>query len=281
MKFGFNLLLFTTFVEEEHAPLFTMLKELGYDGVEIPSGDGPPSHYPMVRKLADDAGLECTSIAMATPEADPSSEDPAIREAGFERIRDRIEVAHTLGSPVLGGPLYWAHKQFVDPPPGDDARKRAAEVLARAGDLAEQAGVTLSLEPLNRFETQLVNTTAEAMQIVEMAGHPRVAVHYDTHHAHMEEGSHEDAIALCAKAGKLAHVHFSESHRGTLGTGLVDWAAVGRGLKAANYDGWCTIESFGKAVDGLRQAANVHRDCFASREEVVQKGLAFMRETVS
>ena len=276
MRFGFNLLLWTTFVEAEHAPLIRWLAELGYDGVEIPSGDGPVDHYPTVRKLVDDAGLAATAIAMATPEADPTSPDPAVRRAALDRIRSRIECAHILGSPVLGGPLYAAHKVFHDTLPGEDELERSAEVLAQAGDDAEQAGVTLCLEPLNRFEIQLVNTTAHARRIVELADHPRVAIHYDTHHAHIEESSHEDAIATCGE--HLAHVHCSESHRGTLGTGLVDWSAVGRGLAAAGYDGWCTVEAFGTAVDGLRQAANVHRDCFASREEVAEKALAFMRE---
>lgn len=275
MRFGFNLLLWTTFVEAEHAPLFEKLKRLGYDGVEIPSGDGPVDHYHSVRKLADDAGLACTAIAMATPEADPTSPDAAVRQAGLDRIKSRIECAHILGSPILGGPLYAAHKLFHDELPGDEEFKRSAEVLAQAGEFAEQAGVTLCLEPLNRFEVQLVNTTADARRIVDLAGHARVAIHYDTHHAHIEETSHENAFEVCGE--HVGHVHFSESHRGTLGTGMVDWAAVGRGLAASGYDGWCVVEAFGTAVDGLRQAANVHRNCFKSTDEVVEQALPFMK----
>ncbi len=176
---------------------------------------------------------------------------------------------------MLSGLLYAAHKLFHDELPGDEEFKRSAEVLAEAGEFAEQAGVTLCLEPLNRFEIQLVNTTADARRIVDLAGHPRVAVHYDTHHAHMEERTHEDAFEVCGE--HLGHVHFSESHRGTLGTGLVDWTAVGNGLKASGFDGWCVVEAFGTYVDGLRQAANVHRNCFESRDEVVSKALGFMK----
>jgi D-psicose/D-tagatose/L-ribulose 3-epimerase len=279
MRFGFNLLLWTTFVEPEHASLMERMKAIGYDGVEVPAGDGPVSHYHTVRQMADDAGLACTAIAMATPEADPTSPDPAIRDAALARLQSRIECAHILGSPVLGGPLYAAHKLFHDDLPGDEEFKRSAEVLAQAGEFAEQAGVTLCLEPLNRFEIQLVNTTADARRIVDLAGHARVAIHYDTHHAHIEEASHEDAIANCG--AHLGHVHFSESHRGTLGTGMVDWARVGEGLAASGYDGWCVVESFGTYVDGLRQAANVHRNFFASREEVLETALPFMRSCVS
>lgn len=275
MRFGFNLLLWTTFCEAEHEPILARIKELGYDGVEIPSGDGPVEHYHSVRKMADDAGLACTAIAMATPEADPTSPDPAVRAAALDRLKSRIECAHILGSPVLGGPLYAAHKLFHDELPGDEEFKRSAEVLAEAAEFADQAGVTLCLEALNRFEIQLVNTTSDARRIVDLAGHPRVAVHYDTHHAHMEEESHESAIAACGS--HLGHVHYSESHRGTLGTGLVDWDGVGRGLKQSGYDGWCVVEAFGTYVDGLRQAANVHRNCFESRDDLLEKAIGFMR----
>ena len=276
MKYGFNLLLWTTFVQPEDAARLERIKTLGYDGAEIPAGDGPVAHYRTVRGMLDAAGLEATAIAMATPEADPTSTDAAVREAALDRIKSRIECAALLSSPVLGGPLYAAHKQFRDVPPGEEDVKRAADVLAAGAEFAEQANVILCLEPLNRFEVQLVNTTTEAMQIVDRVNHPNLAVHYDTHHAHIEEQSHRDAIAACGS--KLRHLHFSESHRGTLGTGLVDWAAVQDGLRAANYDGWCTVEAFGTQVDGLRQAANVHRNCFNSRDEVLERALPFMRE---
>jgi D-psicose/D-tagatose/L-ribulose 3-epimerase len=224
--------------------------------------------------MADDAGLACTAIAMATPEADPISPDPVIRDAALDRLKSRIECAHILGSPVLGGPLYAAHKLFHDDLPGEEEFKRSAEVLAKAGEFAEQAGLLLCLEPLNRFEIQLINTTADARRVVDLAGHAHVAVHYDTHHAHIEESSHQDAFKRCGS--HLGHVHFSESHRGTLGTGMIDWAAVGEGLAASGYNGWCVVEAFGTYVNGLRQAANVHRNCFTSREDLLRKALPFM-----
>jgi D-psicose/D-tagatose/L-ribulose 3-epimerase len=276
MRFGFNLLLWTTFVEAEHAPLIRRIKELGYDGVEIPAGDGPVAHYHSVRQMADDAGLACTAIAMATPEADPISPDKSNRKAALERIKSRIECAEILGSPVLGGPLYASHKLFHDELPGEEEFKRSAEVLAQAAEFAAQAGVTLCLEPLNRFEIQLVNTTTDARRIVDLAAHTRVGILYDTHHAHIEEASHSKAFAACGS--HLGHVHFSESHRGTLGTGMLDWEGVRAGLAASGFDGWCVVEAFGTYVDGLRQAANVHRNCFESRDEVLQQALGFMRE---
>jgi D-psicose/D-tagatose/L-ribulose 3-epimerase len=278
MKFGFNLLLWTTFVTEDQLHLLELLKEIGYDGVEIPTGDGPLDHYQWLAPIIKEHGLEATSIAMALPDADPSSPDASIRQAGLDRIKSRIECAHALGSPVLGGPLYAAHKTFPEERQGEEHMKRAADVLASACEEADQASVTMCLEPLNRFEIVLVNTTAQARQIVDMVGHPRLQVHYDTHHAHYEENRHEEAIEIGGDA--IAHVHLSESHRGGLGTGLVDWQAVARGLKTISYDAWCTVEAFSSKVDGICQAANVHRDAFTSRETVVRDALPFMRDLV-
>lgn len=278
MKFGFNLLLWTTFVTEDDLHLLDLLEEIGYDGVEIPTGDGPVKHYRWLAPIIREHGLEVTSIAMALPDADPSSADPTIRRAGLERIRSRIECAHELGSPVLGGPLYAAHKTFPDDPPGEEEMKRAADTLAEACVEADQAGVTMCLEPLNRFEIALVNTTEQARRIVDLVDHPRLQIHYDTHHAHYEENCHEKAIAIAGDAVK--HVHLSENHRGGLGTGLVDWQAVARGLSAISYDAWCTVEAFSMKVDGMRQAANLHRDAFSSRDTVVREALPFMRSLV-
>ena len=278
MRFGFNLLLWTTFVEDEHQELMAWLKQVGYDGVEIPSGDGPVNHYHKVRKMADAEGLLCTSIAMATPEADPSSTDESIRVAGLDRIKSRIECAHILGSPILGGPLYAAHKLFKPGLRNEDDLKRAAAVLAEAAVFADEADVTLCLEPLNRFEIELVNTTAAARQIVDLVNHPRLQIHYDTHHAHIEETSHKNAIASCE--GCLGHFHASESHRGTLGDGMLDWQSVSAALRDSGYDGWMVVEAFGTQVDVLHEAANVHRDCFESQESLAEKALPFMKSLV-
>ena len=275
MKFGFNFLFWATFVTEEQVPQFVLLKEVGYDGIEIPVGDGPVSHYVELAPVIRDHGFEVTALAMATADADPSSADPKIRAAGLDRLRSRIECAHALGATILSGPLYAAHKQFHAERVTDDDRKRSAETLAAAAVDAEAANVTLCLEVLNRFEIELINTTAHARRVCELADHPRVGIHYDTHHAHIEENSHAEALEIAGPY--LRHLHLSESHRGTLGGGLVDWAAVAAGLAAVGYDGWCTAEAFSTQVEVMRYAANVHRDAFTSREDVARGALPFMR----
>ncbi len=279
MKFGFNFLFWTTYVTDEHLPLFELMKEIGYDGIEIPVGDGEVSHYVDMAQKVRDHGLEVTALAMAMPDADPSSPDQKIRQAGLERLRSSIECAHELGAKLLAGPLYAAHKHFPDERITDDDRKRSAETLATAAIDAEAADVTLCLEVLNRFEIVLINTTEHARRVCELANHPRVGIHYDTHHAHLEENSHAEAFEIAAPY--LCHLHLSESHRGTLGEGLVDWEAVKQGIRASGYDGWFTAEAFSTQVEVMRYAANVHRDVFTTREDVARRALPFMRSLAS
>ncbi len=276
MRFGFNLLLWTVHVEPRHHGVFGRLAELGYDGVEVPVGVATPAECAALRLELESQGLAATACSLATPETDPTSADPSIRRAALAHLLERIDCAHELGSGLLVGPLYAAHRTFCEPAPGAEARRRAASILAAACEHAEAAGVTLCLEPLNRFEVQLVNTVDEALQLVELVGHPRLAVHYDTHHAHIEETDHAAAIQRCG--GRLGHLQLSESHRGTLGTGQVRWDDVARGLRAVGYDGWVVAEAFGTGVEHLSAAACVHRDCFESRDEVMSRALPFMRE---
>ena len=117
--------------------------------------------------------------------------------------------------------------------------------------------------------------TAQARRVCDLANHSRVRIHYDTHHAHLEENSHEEALAVAGPY--FAHLHVSESHRGALGSGLVDWQQVRRAVTAADYDGWCTVEAFSTKVEIMRHAANVHRDAFTSRTEVAREALPFLR----
>lgn len=276
MRFGFNLLLWTVHVEPRHHSVFGRLAEVGYDGVEVPVGVGAPAEYAVLRRVIEAEGLATTACSLATPEADPSSADASIRRAALAHLLERIDCAHELGSSLLVGPLYAAHCAFSEPAPGEEARKRAAEVLAAASEHAEASGVTLCLEPLNRFEIQLVNTVDEALLLAEAVNHPHLKVHYDTHHAHIEEACHAAAIERCGR--HLGHVQLSESHRGTLGTGQVRWDDVVRGLRSVGYDGWVVAEAFGTGVEHLSAAACVHRDCFESRDEVLSRALPFMCE---
>jgi D-psicose/D-tagatose/L-ribulose 3-epimerase len=155
--------------------------------------------------------------------------------------------------------------------------QRAAQCLQTLGEHASQAGILLSVEILNHYENNVLHSVDHGLRLVEMADHPAVGIHLDTFHMSMEEPSLGEAIR---KAGdKLFHFHSSESHRGTPGTGLVQWAEVANALRDIHYDRFCVIESFNTDVDEcwIVEFARTWRTRAASQDELARDGVAFLK----
>src|SRR5262245_25989333 len=275
MKYGFNLLLWTTHVTAEHFPTLAKLKSAGYDGVEIPLFEGDAAHFKTVRKELDSLGLKSTAVTVATPEANPISPDAAVRKQAVERLKWAIDMAALLGGEALCGPYHSPLAVFSGTGPTDDEKKRAADVLRQAAEHAATAKVTLAIEYLNRFECYFLTTAADTLALAKAVNHPSFGAMYDTFHANIEEK--QAAPAIRALAPVLKHVHISENDRGTPGTGHVAWAETFKALKEVGYDGWLTVESFGRALPALAAATKVWRDLFPP-DEPWRKGITFMKE---
>lgn len=276
MKIGFNLLLWTGHVEEEHYSLLESLKSAGYDGVEIPLFGGDVPHYQKLGQKLKDLGLESTTVTVIPDEDhNPLSADPKHREGAIDHIKWAIDCSHALNASALCGPFYQPLGSFTGDGPTDDEKSRCAQVHRAAGEHAQQANVTLTVEYLNRFECYFLNTMADVAAHVKRVDHPNVKAMYDTFHANIEEkdpvgciGEHIDVIK---------HVHISENDRGTPGKGHIDFAAVMNKLKSLGYDGWLTIEAFGRALPDLAAATRVWRDFFPSTDEVYQEGIKLIK----
>ena len=277
MRTGMNLLLWTTHVGDAHAPLLAELAAAGFDGVEVPIFEGDAAHFRSVRAELDRAGLACSTVSVAAPDANAVSPDPAVRAAFVERMRWAIEMSQILGSEVLCGPMHQALGEFTGNGATADEQAVAAEALHAAAELAEEAGVTIALEYLNRFECYFLNTAVAARALVEAVGHPRLRTMYDTFHAHIEEKSQAEAIRTVAPV--LAHFHVSENDRGVPGTGQVGFDEVFATLHEIGYDGWITIEAFGSALPDLAAATKVWRPLFARESDVYGEGLALIKRS--
>ncbi len=275
MKIGMNLLLWTGQVTSEHFPLLERLKAAGFDGVELPIFGGTPNDYKPIRAELERLGLKCTTVTILTRDTNAVSPDPAVRRKALDWLKTVIEINHVLGSETVCGPYHSAIGEFTGTGPTADEKQRAAEVLRAAAELAQQARLTLAIEYLNRFECYFLNTAAQAVELVRLVDHPHFRAMYDTFHAHIEEK--DPAAAIRTIAPVLAHVHISENDRGTPGTGQVNWDATFRTLREVGYDGWLTIEAFGRALPDLAAATKIWRDLFPSAEEVYTRGIAFIR----
>ena len=276
VSIGMNMLLWGTVITRTHIPCFQALKEAGFDGVEIPVNRQGDAELRAMAAACDALGLRRTASAFVGVDANPISPDATIRAAAVDSLKQSVDEAVLIGAERLIGGMYQAHKYFTGAGPTEDEWRWSAECLREVGEYAGSAGLELGLEVLNRFEVFLVNTAADCLRLVEAIGLPNVGVHYDTHHANIEDMA--PLQALRGAKARLNHVHLSESHRGTLGTGQVDWNGTFDALKDVGYEGWLVIEAFGTADPDLALAANVWREAFTSREEVYADGIHFIRE---
>jgi D-psicose/D-tagatose/L-ribulose 3-epimerase len=276
MKTGMNLLLWATHITEEHFPLLAKLKQAGFDGVEVPVFEGDANHFKRIRKELSDQGLGATTVTVATAEASPISPDAPVRRAALDYLKWAIEMTAAVGGEIMAGPYHSPLAVFSGAGPTEDEKKRAADVLRQAAEEAQKARVMLAIEYLNRFECYFLTTGADARALVKQVGHPHFRTMFDSFHAHIEEKSSYQTIK--GLADSMVHVHISENDRGTPGTGQVHWEGVFRGLREVGYDGWLTIEAFGRALPALAAATRVWRDLFPRAEEVYTQGLRFMKE---
>lgn len=276
VKIGMNMLLWGIETHPDKIPVFEGLAAAGFDGVEIPLVGQPEDELKEMASACDSLGLERTSSAFVSLEENPISPDAAVRAAALDNLKRAVDDACIIGADIIIGGLYQAHKYFTGTAATSDEWNWSAEYLYDAGEYAGRHGVRLGLEFLNRFEVFLINTSADCKRMVEQVGLDNVGVHYDTHHANIEDP--DPAAAINAIKPVLNHVHLSESHRGTLGTGQVDWNGNFNALREIDYSGWLVIESFGTCDPELAAAANVWRDAFSSPEEVYREGIKFIRQ---
>jgi D-psicose/D-tagatose/L-ribulose 3-epimerase len=277
MKFGIGMYLWTTDVAPEHYPTFATLRDLGYDGAEIPVGSGLSADNHEIRRALDDAGLGCTTILNLSAEQNPVSPDAAVRRRGLDEIRSGVDAAHVLGSTVLSGPFQTAYAVFSGAGPTEQELEWSADVLREAAEHAAQAEVVLAVEFLNRHEGYLLNSMEQSAALAARVDHPAFGVLYDTHHAHAEE---DDVVAAITGHGPaIRHVQASENNRGGLGAGQVAWAETARALHEIGYDGWVAAEAFAADVPGLSTKAHVWRDTFGSKDRFAAEAIGFMRST--
>ena len=277
MKIGFNMLLWTPFVTEEHFPIFEKLKETGYDGVELELIDGTPEDYAKAGAELDRLGLKRTTVTIVLDKPrDPTSADPAHRKAALEHFKWAVDCNAALGSEVMCGPYFQPLGTFSGEPPTDDEKKRVAEVHHEVAEYAQKATVVLAIEALNRFECYLINTMDDLAAHVKRVDHPNLGLMYDTFHGHIEE---RDPVGMITKhMPMMRHFHVSENDRGTPGRGQVAFDDIFRALRAGGYDEWITIEAFGRSLPDLAATTCVWRDLSTSPEEVYQEGFTLIKE---
>ena len=279
MKYGLNLLLWTSSVDDQTRSLLESIHGWGYDGVELPVFEFDVPAFEKVGADLSDLGMGCSAVTVCTPEANPIDADAAVRQAGLDRLKQAIDCCQAAGATHLCGPIHSALGEFTGRGRTDEEWSRGKETLAKAADYAQQAGVMLTVEYLNRFECYFLNCAEDAARFCREVDHPNLKMMYDTFHANIEEKDIAAAIRECAD--QMVHVHISENDRSTPGEGNVDWDTTFATLKEVGYtgtDNWMTIEAFGLALPELAAATRIWRRMFPSEEHLATEGLKFMTQ---
>lgn len=275
MQIGMCMFLWTAHVTEEHEALLRDIKATGFDGVEVPIFEGAPDHYAKLGHLLDKIGLARTAVAAIGDQAMNLIGDQAARRAGIARVRHMIDCAQALGARTLSGPLHSTLGLFSGSGPSDAEIARSIASQRAIGDHAATRGVTIGLEALNRFECYLINTMADLSRHVDAVGHPNIRCMYDTFHANIEEA--DPIAAFTDNLRNIVHVHISENDRGVPGRGNIPWADTFKAIRSSGYEGWLTIESFGRGLPALAAATKIWRDLAESPEAVYRDGFAHIR----
>ncbi len=230
--------------------LFQEIKALGFDFVEllVPEPEDDLDLAETAHALGD-AGLDVVLAARVNLQRSIASEDPGNRQGGIDYLKRCIDVAGTLGAKIVGGPLYGEPMVFAGRAPNcwsdDEIRRRAertVEGLAATAPIAAKAGCVLGLEALNRFETDIVSTTQQAIEVVDAVSDPGLGIVLDTFHMNMEDSSIPGAIR--AAGHRVVHFQANENHRGFPGTGHLDWPAILAALSDIGYSGPVSLEPF-------------------------------------
>tara|TARA_Y100000589_G_scaffold52850_1_gene43989 strand:- start:683 stop:1528 length:846 start_codon:yes stop_codon:yes gene_type:complete len=278
MRFGINSFLFTSPFTTQSTRLFPKFKKWGFETVEIPIEAPEHIDSTKVKAALDKNGLVCGSVcACMGPGRDFRGSAKDQREA-MKYCKALIDHMVVLGCPSLIGPVYSVvgKADAVDPKQQKKEFALVVKNLKVLAAYAEKKGVQICVEPLNRFETDFLNTCDKGLQLIKAVGSPALKLHLDTFHMNIEEKNQAAAIK---KAGKLlGHFHACGTDRGTPGNDELDWKPIVKALKSIKYKGDVVIESFTTDVKVIARAAAIWRRIEPTRDEIAVKGLKFLKK---
>jgi D-psicose/D-tagatose/L-ribulose 3-epimerase len=279
MKIGLNLWVWESpFRTDRHLGLLEKAKAMRAEAVEFALEEGSVVESSMLRRALAEQGLGCSIIGMFGTERDLSSPNASVRQKGLDYARKSLETCAEVGAAVFSGACVGAGgSQLVSDTERLTRYKLASERLHEIGEFSAKVGVPFCVEILNRYEDSILNTSAQACELMDITGHPSVGIHLDTFHMNMEERSMGAALRLAGN--RLFHLHASESHRGKPGNGAVPWRMVTKALHDIDYKGFAIIESFDPR-GRLAPMARAWRPYEESQDVIAKEGLAFLWETL-
>jgi D-psicose/D-tagatose/L-ribulose 3-epimerase len=246
----------------------------GMDFIEIPLMVLETFDAKAVKARLDSTGFKAVTSTVLLGETDITSDDPEIRANGVEYLKACVQATHDIGATCFSGVTYAQHVKPAVKRPTERDWEYSAACLRDVARFAQGLGVTVGIEPVNRYETYLVNTCAQARKLMTMIDEDNVKIHLDTYHMNIEEKSFYDATKLAGQ--DLVHYHLCENDRGIPGTGLVDWDGIFKALAEIDYEGYAALESFVDVTDNMNTW--VWRQLAADGDTLLREGVGFIRQ---
>lgn len=261
--------------------LAPQLADWGFDAVELPVESVGGWSATRAQDLLRSVGLGATVCAVMPDGRDLSTTDASIVASTQDYLRTCIDVAEHVGSGVVAGPIYApvGKTWLLGPTERDAVLDRIAAGLRPVAQYAADRGVRLGVEPLNRYETSLINTLEQAAELVDRVNNAGIGIAADTFHMNIEERGIR--AALESAGTRLVHVQVAGNDRGTPGGDDFDWSGFAAGLEAISYNGVIAIESFTPVNKTIARAAAVWRPLAKRQDDIAVDGLAFLRQLLS
>jgi len=282
VKFGVNTFVWVSpLATAAIDALAPRVKDMGFDILELSCEKPDLIDVPHVKQELRTAGLDAIVCGAWGPDRNISSEDPAVAAASERYIRWLIDAAEILESPTVCGPMYsGVGKPHLEGPAARKAEwERAVLGVREMAEYAAPKGVRLALEPLNRFETDMINVVGQGLAFIAQVGMDNVGLHLDTFHMHLEEKNSADAIRQASR--HIFHFHACENDRGVPGSGQVRWAELALALKEIEYPGPVVIESFTAEVKEIARAVCIWREIAPSQDAIAADGLGFLKSILT
>jgi len=275
MKLGIHAGLWMKTWADDPAPIFKIAADIGYDGVELSLLGIGADRAKLIGKQAADCGLELTCSTGLGPDADPTSPDADVRANAVATLTEAVAITRMLGARGLAG-VVAAPWGVFDPANKIARAERAAKTLNSLDSVLADAGVTLGIEALNRFESDLTSTAAEACAIARAADSDHIGVLLDSFHMNIEEK--DPVSALRAAGDTLVHYHVSDNDRGVPGSGRYDFPADAVALRDIGYDGWVVAEMFVMAGNPASSDLNIWRDIEPDPTQAAIQTLSYLKK---
>lgn len=280
MNLGINTFLFTSPFTNESIRLFPFFRDWGFDSVEIALEDADHIDPQLIKEALDDNELQCNSICAAMGPGRDLRGTPEEQNGAIAYLKSVLDIMPILDCPILVGPLYSTVGRAE---PVAEAQYQAqwetvVGHLKMLSAYAAQRNGKLAIEPLNRYETDFINTCEQALKMIRDVDSEALMLHLDSYHMNIEEK--DPAKAILQAGARLGHFHACGCDRGTPGGDAINWDRIIPALKQINYTGSVVIESFTPDVKVIAKAASIWRKIEPSQDSIAIDGLKFLRSYI-